>query len=98
MKRKKSKLASPKVRKFARELGANIVEIQGSQRSGRVNEEDVKNFVKKQFSDVQNKDNKQFAKNEINNQLRIASSTSEGINCQNSLFGITMCSDMTFIN
>ncbi len=64
MKIKKSKLASPKVRKFARELGANIVEIQGSQRSGRVNEEDVKNFVKKQFSDVQNKDNKQFAKND----------------------------------
>ena len=66
MKIKKSKLASPKVRKFARELGANIVEIQGSQRSGRVNEEDVKNFVKKQFSDVQNKDNKQFAKNDYN--------------------------------
>ena len=66
MKIKKSKLASPKVRKFARELGANIVEIQGSQRSGRGNEEDVKNFVKKQFSDVQNKDNKQFAKNDYN--------------------------------
>ena len=27
-----SKSASPKVRKFARELGANVVEIPGSQR------------------------------------------------------------------
>ncbi len=40
-----SKSASPKVRKFARELGANVVEIPGSQRGGRVSEEDVKNFV-----------------------------------------------------
>ena len=43
---KKTKLASPKVRKFARELGANIVEIPGSQRTGRITELDVKNFVK----------------------------------------------------
>ncbi len=43
---KKTKLASPKVRKFARELGANIVEIPGSQRAGRITELDVKNFVK----------------------------------------------------
>ena len=33
--------ASPKVRKFAREFGANIVQIPGSQREGRVTEEDV---------------------------------------------------------
>ena len=44
------KLASPKVRKFARELGANVVQIQGSQRSGRISEEDVKNFIKSQVS------------------------------------------------
>ena len=30
----KKSSASPKVRKFARELGANIVEIPGSQRAG----------------------------------------------------------------
>ena len=66
MKRKKSKLASPKVRKFARQLGANIIEIQGSQRSGRVSEEDVKNFIKKQFSDTQNKENKEILKNDYN--------------------------------
>ena len=45
MKRKKSKLASPKVRKFARELGTNIIEIQGSQRSGRISEEDRLSLV-----------------------------------------------------
>ena len=49
------KLASPKVRKFARELGANVTEIQGSQRSGRVTEDDVKKFVKSQVSVNQGK-------------------------------------------
>ena len=47
---KKVKSASPKVRKFARELGANINEVSGTQRSGRVTEEDIKNFVKSQVS------------------------------------------------
>jgi pyruvate dehydrogenase E2 component (dihydrolipoamide acetyltransferase) len=37
--------ASPKVRKFARELGVDINEINGSQRQGRVEESDVKNFI-----------------------------------------------------
>ena len=37
--------ASPKVRKFARELGVNINEIVGSERQGRVIENDVKNFI-----------------------------------------------------
>ena len=66
MKRKKTKLASPKVRKFARELGTNIIKIKGSQRSGRISEEDVKNFIKKQFSDVENKENKEILKNDYN--------------------------------
>ena len=44
------KLASPKVRKFARELGANVVQIPGTQRAGRVSEEDVKNFIKSQVT------------------------------------------------
>ncbi len=44
------KLASPKVRKFARELGTNISNVKGSQRSGRITEEDVKQFVKSQVS------------------------------------------------
>ena len=42
--------ASPKVRKFARELGADIVQIPGSQRAGRINEDDVKKFVRSQVS------------------------------------------------
>ena len=37
--------ASPKTRKFARELGVDINEINGSQREGRVVESDVKNFI-----------------------------------------------------
>jgi len=37
--------ASPKARKFARELGVDINEIHGSQRQGRVVEGDVKNFI-----------------------------------------------------
>ena len=49
------KLASPKVRKFARELGTNVTDIQGSQRSGRVTEDDVKKFVKSQVSVNQGK-------------------------------------------
>ena len=35
-------------------------------RSGRVSEEDVKNFVKKQFSDVQTKESKEIIKNDYN--------------------------------
>ena len=42
--------ASPKVRKFARELGANLHLIDGSQREGRVTEDDVRVFVKKSLS------------------------------------------------
>ena len=42
--------ASPKVRKLAREFGADIYQIQGSQRLGRVSEEDVKSFIKESIS------------------------------------------------
>ena len=37
--------ASPKVMKFARELGVSINEVQGSGREGRVLEEDIKQYV-----------------------------------------------------
>ena len=47
---KKIVSASPKVRKLAREFGADIYQIQGSQREGRVSEEDVKSFVKESIS------------------------------------------------
>ena len=45
-----TKSASPKVRKFARELGANVSSIPGSQRAGRVSEEDVKNYIRSQVT------------------------------------------------
>jgi len=38
-------LASPKARKFARELGIDINQIVGSERNNRVTEEDIKYFV-----------------------------------------------------
>ena len=46
MNEKKRVPASPKTRKFARELGVNINLVLGSQRDGRVVEEDIKKFVK----------------------------------------------------
>ena len=51
--------ASPKVRKFARELGVDINEINGSQRQGRVVEVDVKNFISSKINKLSNeKENK----------------------------------------
>ena len=47
--------ASPKVRKFARELGIDINEINGSQRQGRVIEIDVKNFISSKINKLSNK-------------------------------------------
>ena len=38
--------ASPKVRKFARQLGADISQLKGSERNGRITEDDVRNFIK----------------------------------------------------
>jgi pyruvate dehydrogenase E2 component (dihydrolipoamide acetyltransferase) len=38
--------ASPSVRKFARELGADLLRIRGSGQKGRITEEDVKAYVK----------------------------------------------------
>ena len=42
--------ASPSVRKFARELGANLAEIRGTGTKGRITEADVKGFVKSVLS------------------------------------------------
>ena len=38
-------LASPKARKFARELGVDVNNVVGSERLGRVIEKDIKEFV-----------------------------------------------------
>ena len=51
--------ASPKVRKFARELGVSINQISGSERKGRVLESDVKNFIASKI----NKSNESQEKN-----------------------------------
>ncbi len=37
--------ASPNIRKFARGLGADLNEIKGTERKGRISENDVKNFI-----------------------------------------------------
>ncbi len=47
--------ASPNTLKFARELGININELQGSGRGGRVKKEDIKNYIKN--SNVSEKNN-----------------------------------------
>ena len=55
--------ASPKVRKFARELGVDINQVSGSERGGRVIENDVKLFVASKSNNLvnyENKDNKKI--------------------------------------
>ena len=42
--------ASPRVRKFARELGADVSLVPGTQRLGRVSEDDIKNFIRSQVT------------------------------------------------
>ena len=44
--------ASPKVRKFARELGADINQVSGSENDGRIVERDVKNFVSSKINNT----------------------------------------------
>jgi len=50
--------ASPKVRKFARELGVDINQVIGSERKGRVIESDIKLFVASQSNNLLNNENK----------------------------------------
>ncbi|CAN1608097.1 AceF Pyruvate/2-oxoglutarate dehydrogenase complex, dihydrolipoamide acyltransferase (E2) component, and related enzymes [Candidatus Pelagibacterales bacterium] len=52
------KSASPKIRKFARELGVDIQLVDGSARKGRILEEDIKKFIK---GTLNNKVNKEVA-------------------------------------
>ena len=59
MSENKKVLATPKIRKFARLLGANIYKIEGSARSGRITEEDVKNFVNRNLNGPQLKEKPQ---------------------------------------
>ncbi len=50
--------ASPRVRKFARELGVDISQVPGSERKGRVIESDVKLFVASKSKSLVNSENK----------------------------------------
>ena len=56
--------ASPKARKFARELGVDIKKISGSERKGRVTEKDIKLFVSK-------KSHENLIKNEIKKEEKV---------------------------
>jgi len=47
--------ASPKARKFARELGVDINQISGSERQGRVIESDVKKFISSKINNISEK-------------------------------------------
>ena len=50
--------ASPKVRKFARELGVDINQVKGSERKGRVIENDIKLFVASKSKNISINENK----------------------------------------
>ena len=54
--------ASPKVRKFARELGVNINQVVGSERKGRVIENDVKLYVASKSNNADNNVKKNIEK------------------------------------
>ena len=47
-------LASPKARKFARELGVDVKDVSGSERLGRVIEKDIKEFISSKINKKEN--------------------------------------------
>ena len=49
--------ASPKARKFARELGVDINEVSGSERIGRVIEKDIKHFISSKINKSNKREN-----------------------------------------
>ena len=59
--------ASPKARKFARELGVDITEVVGSEKDGRVIEEDIKKFVSSKPKNIN--EIKEDKKNKIQNEF-----------------------------
>ena len=59
--------ASPKTRKFAREMGININQVSGSQRRGRVVEDDIKNFISSKMINVS--EIKESQSNKIKNEF-----------------------------
>jgi pyruvate dehydrogenase E2 component (dihydrolipoamide acetyltransferase) len=59
--------ASPKARKFARELGVDIAQVTGSEKDGRVVESDIKKFVSLKSKNIS--DTKEDKKNKIKNEF-----------------------------
>ncbi len=59
--------ASPKVRKFARELGIDINKVSGSERQGRVTENDIKTFIASASNN--SLDNRNIDKENINQEF-----------------------------
>ena len=57
--------ASPKARKFARELGVDINKVKGSERDGRVTDNDIKLFVSKNSKQIKKIDSQKDEKNEL---------------------------------
>ena len=57
--------ASPKARKFAREVGADLHLVKGSQREGRINEDDIKVFIKKSLLKKDENLNQEFNHSEF---------------------------------
>jgi len=53
--------ASPAIRRFARELGVDLTKVRGSGRAGRIQREDVQNFVKLSLSHAQHGGGARFA-------------------------------------
>ena len=60
--------ASPKVRKFARELGVDINQVEGSEKGGRVIEDDVKRYVSSKPKN--NNETKQNKQDKIKNEFK----------------------------
>tara|TARA_B100001175_G_scaffold286053_1_gene267510 strand:+ start:903 stop:1838 length:936 start_codon:yes stop_codon:yes gene_type:complete len=74
------KLASPKARKFARELGVDIDQIKGSERKERIIESDIKKFISSKINQnteinhkqiIKKYDHSEFGEIEIKNIPRI---------------------------
>ncbi len=59
--------ASPKARKFARELGVDIAQVVGSEKDGRVVENDIKKFVSLKSKNIS--ESKEDKKNKIKNEF-----------------------------
>ncbi len=57
--------ASPKARKFARELGVDINKVKGSKKNGRVIEDDIKLFVSKQSNQSDKINSQEYQKIKI---------------------------------